>query len=204
MVPWSEPLTGRGFEKLFDEDGVSVFRHRRSALVRLGAEGRFGVPPDELRRVLLAYERHGKGLKRVVESRVLERGAGWLLVYQRLNLPVLDDRDHVLFVTWGEDDDRTLWTRFRAVNDQGPPPRDDVVRLTHHRGSWQLRAIDGGRATAARYQVSLDLGGLLPGWLARASAGDEVPALFGELCRLLDRPAGAAGLCPADPAPARD
>jgi len=204
MVPWSEPLTARGFERLFEEDGVTVYRHRRSEVVRLGAEGRFGVPPAELRRVLLAYERHEAGVERVVESRILDRGGNWLLVYQRLDLPLLDDRDHVLFVTWGADDDGALWTRFRAVNDQGPPPREDAVRLTHHRGSWQLRSIEGGRATRARYQVSLDLGGLVPSWLARTSAGDEVPALFADLCRLLGRPVSAAGVCPADAAPGAD
>jgi hypothetical protein len=100
-----------------------------------------------------------------------------MLVYQRLDLPVISDRDFVLKVTWGKEGGKR-WVRYRTVRGVGPAPRDGVVRVKHHQGSWQLTPTRRGEATLVRFQVSIDLGGWLPKSLARSGSGDEVPELF--------------------------
>jgi len=176
-LPLSRSLSRSGYTRVAKKDGVTVYRDKRSSIIDLAAEGVVHASPEQVQRALLDYPHHTGRIPRVAESRVLERRDSTLLVYQRLDLPLISDRDFTLAVRWGRDEDRTRWVDFRAVR-RGPRCRRGVVRVTHHTGSWELRPIRGGRATLARYQLSIDLSGYLPRWLARSGAGKEVPALF--------------------------
>jgi len=83
----------------------------------------------------------------------------------------------------------------RALGEGGPEPESGVVRVTHHDGSWQLKPIEGGTATWARFEAEIDLGGWLPMWLARAKSGDELPEVFREMSRLIVTHQLRSGLC---------
>jgi hypothetical protein len=165
------------------KNGVTVYRNKRSSITDIAAEGVVPTSPEQVQRALVDYRRHAGRIARVAESRILKRKNETLLVYQRLDLPLLSDRDFTLSVRWGRDEDRTHWVDFHTVP-RGPRCRRGVVRITHHTGSWELKPIRGGGATLARYQLSIDLAGYLPRWLARSNAGKEVPALFKAICRL--------------------
>lgn len=193
-VPLMPYLSSSAFETIAQEKGVRVYKHRTSEIIRIGAEGRFPAPPEQVRQALLDYPRQVGTIARLSEARVLSRAERALYVYQRLNLPVIDDRDFVLHVRHGADGEMR-WVSYWAVTDRGPRPRDGVVRVTNHRGTWVLEPTDNGRATRVRYQVSIDLGGMLPRWMARAGAGRELPELFGAICRL-SRPDRRYGQCP--------
>jgi hypothetical protein len=186
-VPLSRSLTRSGYERIGRREGVTVYKHRDSDIIRLGADGRIDAPPDKVLRALLDYERQVGVIDRLSESRVIARRDGWLRVYQRLNLPVIDDRDFTLEVRWGRSND-LRWITYRALRRRGVPERDGVVRVTRHRGSWQLEPLDGGRATRVRFMVAIDLGGWLPKWMARAGSGKEVPDLFVSIRRLVKTP----------------
>jgi hypothetical protein len=116
-------------------------------------------------------------VKNLQESRVLQRGPGELRVYQVLQLPVLDDRDFTLRVTWGGDE-HERWIRFATDEQEGPPPQPGMVRVHLHEGQWLLTPIEGGRRTHAFYRFRLDLGGSVPGWMGRGKAAKAVPGLF--------------------------
>lgn len=183
-IPLSTPLTHKGYDRIATKDGVNIYKHRRAKIIRLAAEGRFNAPPARVRQALLGYAHHAGTIKRVVESRILSQGDHWLLVYQRWDLPFISDRDFTMRVSWGEDG-TILWTSFKNVPSEGPPARRGVVRLPLHRGSWQLKPILGGKATQARYELSLDLGGWIPRWLTRTSKDMEVPELFAAIRRMI-------------------
>ena len=185
-IPLERSLTDCGYRRLFTRDGISVYRHRKSKLIRIAAEGTFDVPPARVRKALLSYSRHRGTIARVSESRVLSRGMSYLLVYQRLDLPVISDRDFTLLVRWGSDDG-VLWTSFRTLNSRGPAPQRGAVRMKTHRGSWQLKPIRGGRGTRARYMVTMDLGGWMPSWMARSGTSKEIPGLFRAITGLIGR-----------------
>jgi len=176
MIPMSVPLTSRGFEHIGRDYGVDVYQHRNSKIICIAGEGRIAAPPELVRRTLLDYERHPAMLDRVAVSRILNRAEHRMLVYQRLDLPLISDRDFNLQVRWGQHR-RLHWIHYRS-SPYGVSPQPGVVRVLHHRGSWQLMATPDGRSTFARYQSSIDLAGLLPSWMARSGAGDEVPELF--------------------------
>lgn len=187
LTPLDEPLTSAGFEKVAREDGVTAFKHTDSDVIGIAAEGRIDASPDEVRRALIDYDRQVGIISRLSEAKILDREATWLIVYQRLNLPVVSDRDYTLHVRWGNDDEVT-WITFSALAKTGPEPRDGVVRVAVHDGSWQLRPLDGGSATFARFQTRLDLGGWVPMWLARANAGRELLGVFRETRSMVDHP----------------
>lgn len=175
-VPLSRSFAHAGYEQIAQRKGVTVYKHRDSDIIRLGADGSIDAPPDEVLRALLDYERQVGVIDRLTESKVIARRDRKLRVYQRLNLPVIDDRDFTLEVRWGRSGD-LRWITYRALRSSSPE-RDGVVRVKHHQGSWQLEPIDGGRATRVRFMVAIDLGGWLPKWMARSGSGKEVPELF--------------------------
>jgi hypothetical protein len=184
MTPMERPLPQAGFERIEREDGVTVYKHPETEVIHLAAEGLLAASPAEVQDALLAYEEQVGQVERVAESRVLDRGADWLLIYQRLELPVVSDRDYTLCVNWGAEGD-SRWIRYRLERAAGPAAGDDAVRVPAHRGSWQLRPRRGGTATLARYETIMDMGGWIPRWLAKSAAGDEVPGVFADFRAML-------------------
>lgn len=168
-------LTTQGYEKVGERDGVTVYR-RADHAIDLAAEGEIDAPPDVVRKVLIDYGAHTKWVHGLVESRVLDKQDHSLDVYQRLDLPMLDDRDFTLHVTWSDEGEMRM-IRF-TTSDKGPPVPKGVVRVPVHEGSWQLEPVDGGTHTRALYRFRMELGGSLPMWMARGRASKDVPALF--------------------------
>jgi hypothetical protein len=177
-------LAQGGYVRMAEDKGVTVYRKEGAHVIELAAEGDIPASPTRVRQVLLDYSHHPKWVKSLAESRVLSTETNSMLVYQRLDLPLIHDRDFTLDVTWGEEGN-VLWTRFACANDRGPAERHGVVRVRVHEGGWRLEPTDGGRATHARYVLHLDLAGSLPGWMSRGRAAKDVPSLFEALRRQL-------------------
>jgi hypothetical protein len=173
----SHALASEGFYPIGEQRGVKVFRRDQGHGIELGAEGDFQAPPAQVLRVLLDYENHTRWVKGLAESKVLDKENGSLEVYQRLKLPIIEDRDYTMRVTWGNEGD-AYWLKFETDDKHGPPKKDGVVRLTTHSGGWYLEPIDGGRATHAVYRFHIDLGGSFPSWMGKGRAGKDVPNLF--------------------------
>lgn len=185
LTPFGTALTKvAGFEQIARKHGVTVFQDNDSPVIRLAAEGVLGAPPQAVLASLIDYDHQVGVIARVSAIKILERGPNHVVVYQRLNLPVIDDRDYVIRVTWGGSGDR-LWVKYHVVTDRGPAPQDGVVRVTHHDGSWQIRPAGDGTSSFMRYQFSMDMAGLIPRWLTKSTAGKEVPAVFSDVCKLL-------------------
>jgi uncharacterized protein YndB with AHSA1/START domain len=170
-------LSKEGYERIGEKAGVDVYR-RGGHAIDLAAEGEIDAPPEVVLKVLTDYGSHPKWVHGLAVSRVLDKRDGELDVYQRLHLPMLDDRDYAMHVTWkGSGNEREI--HFATTNDKCPaPPDKGVVRVPLHEGSWHLEAVDGGRHTHAVYRFRMELGGSLPMWMARGRAAKDVPALF--------------------------
>jgi hypothetical protein len=177
LVPLQQSLKSRGYKFIHQSHGVTVYRGTQGSIIELAAEGVFAASPQRVWRALTDYDQHAKWLKNIAESRILSRQSNALVVYQRLDLPLLSDRDYTLAVQWGTQNSQQ-WITFNCTARGGPAPRPGIVRLTVHEGGWQLQPLEGGKRTLARYQLRLDLAGSLPRWLARSSAGKELPDLF--------------------------
>jgi len=185
LTPLGQSLESQGYELIGEKRGVRVYKHRDGKTVRVAAEGVLPAPVAEVREAVTDYPSQQGKLDRVSESRVLRQGPSWLAVYQRLNLPVISDRDFTLMVRWGQDRG-VQWVTFDAADQLGPPPRHGTVRVTEHSGSWQLKPVNGTRATFVRFQTRIDFSGSVPRWMVRGGAAKEVPNVFVNLCRLTD------------------
>jgi hypothetical protein len=194
VAPARIELPRPGFELIANARGVAVYKNNSSDAVWIGAVGLIPAPPEQVYAALLHYEQQVGKIGRVSEAMVLSRGPSDLFVYERLNLPVISDRDFVLQVTYGEDMARR-WITYRAVSGHGPGPRDGIVRVIRHDGQWELMSTQDGKATLARCEFRINLGGSLPLWMAKAGAGREIPQLYSDICKL-SLGSGKAGTCP--------
>ena len=101
------------------------------------------------------------------------------------DLPVIDDRDYTIQVTWGADGP-ILWMRFTAANERGPKPVADVVRVNTHEGAWRFEP-EGGKGTRAVYRFHLDVAGNVPSWLGKGQAKDDIIDFFVRLNKELPK-----------------
>ncbi len=170
-------LSQQGFELIGNDRGINVYRHVHPVAIMLGAEGVIDAPPSVVREVLLDYANHPRWGQKLGVSQVLRREDHALDVYQRLALPIIADRDYTLHVTWGIDQD-VQWMRFVTANERGPAPVPGVVRVKLNEGSWHLHSVDGGKATYAVYQFTLQLAGAMPPGLGSGQASRDIVKLF--------------------------
>src|SRR6266545_4263152 len=92
LMTMTVALSREGYQRIGDRSGVTVYR-RAGHAIDLAAEGDIDAAPDVVMRVLTDYGSHPKWVHGLTVSRVLEQRDGALDVYQRLHLPMLDDRD---------------------------------------------------------------------------------------------------------------
>jgi hypothetical protein len=189
MFPWPAAIlavlmTSQGFAPIGGAQGVEVFQRQDASIIELIADGEIDAPPSAVQAVLIDYGAHPLMVHRLAESQVLQRSKGELLVYQRLKLPVVDDRDYTLRVTWIDTGD-TRSVRFLTANDKGPSIHKGVVRMPMLEGSWDLSPIRDGRATRAHYHFRIDFGGSVPHWMVRPGAAKDLPQLFEGLRHLV-------------------
>jgi hypothetical protein len=166
-----------GYKHVGGKNGVEVYRLTSSPVIDLVAEGDFDAPPSVVQRVILDYDHSRELSDRVAESRVLARSSGELTVYQRLDLPVVSDRDYTLRTRYGARGE-LRWTRSVVDNTRGPQPRQGVVRVPTLNGGWDLAPTKGGTATHAVYRVQIDMAGAIPMWMVSGGAAKDLPKLF--------------------------
>jgi hypothetical protein len=171
-----------GYKHVGGRNGVEVYRNTSSKVIELFAEGDIAAPPTVIRDVLFDYDHASKVTDNIAESRVLQRRGQEAVVYQRLKLPVISDRDFTVHSSW-QQHGATVTTQFAIDNTHGPQPRDGIVRLSTMNGEWELQPIRGGAATHARYHVQIDLGGSVPKWMVSGGAAKNLPKLFEGLRR---------------------
>ena len=64
--------------------------------------------------------------------------------------------------------------------------RKGIVRMRLLRGSWTIEALDATRSRVV-YQIAVDPGGRLPGWLVRRGAVRAVPDVIEQARRRLEQ-----------------
>jgi hypothetical protein len=172
-----DEILAEGFVAVGQRDGVTVYERDKLPGFELAAEGDIPAAPDRILRVLLDYPAHRTWEERLVECTVLGKGEGWLDVYERLGLPIIQDRDYTLHVTWG-DDHGVLWTKFATANQKGPAPVDGVVRVHAHQGGWRLAPAADGTSTHAFYRFHLDLDSSMTSTMGTGQAENDLVQLF--------------------------
>lgn len=177
FAPMTKSTESAGYEEMEEDRGVKVYKNKISQDIWLTAEGHFDTPPINVFVAILDYPRQVGVMKRIAKSQILDCGTGWMIVYQRLNLPMISDRDYVIRITYG-DDDGTYWVKYKAIEHVGPPVQPGVERVTRNEGSWQVKAGSSGRGALVHYEMMIDLGGWVPKWMVRHGADGEMQRVF--------------------------
>jgi hypothetical protein len=176
-----KPFSQLGYKLIKSKWGVKSYRHTASGPIRVAGEGVIPLPPDLVLGAILDYNHQVGVVDNLEESKILSRSDSKLRVYQRIDLPLVSDRDFTLDVRWGKKG-TTKWVTFKALPSGGG--KKGAVHVTKHHGKWTLVPTQGGRATYARFEVSIDLAGSIPGWLARRGSGKSMPELYKAMTKI--------------------
>ena len=94
-------------------------------------------------------------------------------MYFVLDLPVVKDRDVVVKVESGWDENKgTAWVTMTSINASEYKKDSGYVRMTSLKGRWDIIKKDENHVEVI-YQVHPELGGSLPAWIVNISAKDQ-------------------------------
>jgi hypothetical protein len=178
-VPWEEvaraDIAGRSlvvFSRLVNGSDIREVR----------GVGSFEAPSWIVKNVIDDVVHYKDFMPYTKVSDVLSRHDGYLVSYQRLQTPIVDDRDYTIKIY---DESRealngsVIWkNRWSEANKLGPPLPDGVVRVGINEGYWLLEDLDGGRRTKATYYVYTNPGGGLPAFIVNAANTQALPDLY--------------------------
>jgi hypothetical protein len=181
-----------------ERDRVKVYarEHAGSAVREMKAVGLVDAPPLEVWRVVRDYEAYPVSMPYTVEAKVLRRSAGdeVMLVYNRLEPPMVSSRDYLITITdesdWrdGRGFLKSSWTAAGADADALLPERQGVVRVRLNDGYWLLEPREAGRKTLATYSVYTAPGGAVPPFAANAANRVAVPRVFAAIRKAVAAP----------------
>lgn len=181
----------RAWRVVREEDGVELARRASDPPSFRGITVIDASLPRVLA-VLRDVSRHVEWRSRCVESRILARESPRVaLLYNRIagSWPVAD-RDAVLRSETHVDGPDAAHIDLRAVDSPLAPARDGAVRMPRLEGRYALRALAPER-TRVEYRMQLDLGGVVPGWLARFATEDMPVRTLAGLRRQVEATQGA-------------
>jgi len=182
-----------GWQRVSEKDGVTLFSRSRvgSSIKEFKGTGVISAAPGAVEKVLQDVGDYPTFMPYVTEVRVISRDDGNFLVYQRLNVPFVSDRDYTLRVEHGITNGpggviiyRDTW---QTADEAGPPPRRGTVRVRNNEGSWLLEPV-GGTSTQATYQIYTDSGGVIPAFLVNRGSQIVIPRLFDAIRKQVQDP----------------
>jgi Polyketide cyclase / dehydrase and lipid transport len=170
---WKEESNGKGVlvqSRL--RDGSTIKEFKGTGLIEAPASVVFAVLSDS--------EAYPTFMPYTLECRVLKREKDQVLVYQRLTLPLVSDRDYTLRTQhekWRGADGPSYRIHWQPANDLGPAAKSGVLRVNLCEGSWLLEA-QGANSTRATYVIYTDSGGTLPAFLANNGSRIGIGKVF--------------------------
>ncbi len=175
--------------------------------------GSFAAPPWLMKNVVDDVAHYMDFMPYSKAADVIAHRDGYMLSYQRISTPIINDRDYTVKITDESKEDaagKVIWKHhFKQANDLGPGPVDGVVRLETLEGWWMFEDLDGGKHTKATYYIYTNPGGGIPAFLANIANAQAVPDLYKAVGKASSFPRyaatrptlpGAAQVPPAAPA----
>lgn len=180
--------------------GKDVVIHSRarggSGIREFRAVGVIDATPAAVFAVLDDSEAYPKFMPYTSETRVLRRDKDTVVAYQRLELPIVSDRDYTLrskHQRWLGPDGPIYWIRWEPANDEGPAQKEGVQRVNVCEGGWLLEPNDGG-GTRAIYTIYTDSGGTIPPMLANSGSRTAIRKVFDAIRKQVKDPKYSAAV----------
>jgi len=177
-------------------NGVAIHsRIRKGATLKeFRGAGVIDAPPAMVFAVLDDAESFASFMPYTAESRVLKRDKNSVLGYQRLDLPLVSDRDYTLRserVKWLGPEGMIYRIHWTPANDLGPAPAPGVLRVNVCEGGWLLEP-QGSGATRATYTIYTDSGGAIPPIIANSGSKVAIRKVFEAIRKQVKDPKYAA------------
>lgn len=156
--------------------------HVDGVLTEWMATGNVDAQPFIVKNALDDYVPKVGQMPYLAETKVLKRDAKGAVIYNRTAPPLVDDRDYTIRMfddSYVRADGAVVYVaRWRTANDEGPAPRDGVVRVDKAEGYWRLDPIDDGKRTRATYFVVASPGGNIPQSIADMGTSSVMADIF--------------------------
>ncbi len=175
------PANTNPWDEVKNADGLRVWARDvpGSNIREVKAETDVAVAPERVWEVLADIEHYTEFMPYVLEARVLAPHETGHFEYQRIDPPLVDQRDYTLRVTRTANPALGEWRHsWVPANDRGPAAKNGVVRVTIAEGYWQLNRIDATH-TKVTYWLYTDPGGSIPAFVANKANTTSVPDLLG-------------------------
>ncbi len=174
--------SARGWALEAESKGIVIHSRVRegSAIKEFRGVGVIDAPPSEVFGVLDDSEAYPSFMPYTAECRVLKRERNSVLAYQRLELPLVSDRDYTLRTrneVWQGDQGRIYRIRWEPANDLGPARKPGVQRVNICEGGWLLEP-NGDDSTRATYVIYTDSGGAIPPFIANNGSRVAIRKVF--------------------------
>ncbi len=154
--------------------------HEGSQLKEFKGVGTIDATPSTVFSILDDSEAYPNFMPYTSECRVLKREKNTVLAYQRLEIPLVSDRDYTLRsqnAKWLGPDGAIFRIRWAPANAEGPAEKPGVLRVNVCEGGWLLEP-DGQGGTRATYSIFTDSGGALPPFLANNGSRIAIRKVF--------------------------
>lgn len=195
--------SGAEWEKESSAKGVTIHSrvHEGSQIREFKAVGSIDATPATVFSILDDSESYPSFMPYTSECRVLKREKNSVVAYQRLEVPLVSDRDYTLRsqnAKWIGPDGAIYRIRWAPANEEGPAEKSGVARVSVCEGGWLLEP-DGVGATRATYSIFTDSGGTLPPFIANNGSRIAIRKVFEAIRKRVKDPqfAAAAKLEPA-------
>ncbi len=185
---WEEAATA-------DIDGhkLTVYAREKAGDVKeVRGVGVFDAPSWVVKNVIDDVVNYKNFMPYTKESLVLSQHDGYIVTYQRLSTPIVEDRDYTLKIFDESREDvngKIVWkNRWSEANKLGPKPKDGVTRVGVNEGYWLLEDDASGKRTKATYYVYTNPGGAIPTFVINMANAQAVPELYRAVAKAVKKP----------------
>ena len=174
----------QGWVKVRSKGTLTIYNRSRdgSKVKELKAIGIVKAPPSAVRKAINDIEGYARFMPYTGEARVLSRGTNSVVVYERLEMPLVADRDFAIRMSdetrRGPDGSTRYVCRWQCADELAPPEKHGVVRIKTNEGSWTLEPVEGGRFTRVTYWIYTDPGGKIPVSILNSANTSAIPKVF--------------------------
>jgi ribosome-associated toxin RatA of RatAB toxin-antitoxin module len=178
---WTAAGTSRGVTLAFRDDPRLEVREVR-------ATTELPFPAARIFPIVCDFTHYGSLVSGVQETKMMSGAApSDYDIYLRYapRFVVVSARDVVVRVQGQSTPDGSSGCHWTDLKER-VPERTGVVRMPHLRGSWTIEPLDVTRSRVV-YQVAVDPGGRLPGWLVRRGAVSALPDVIEQVRQRLGR-----------------
>jgi hypothetical protein len=174
--------TATAWKQVGSQDGVAISSrsHAEATLEEFRAVGEIDAAPAAVFAIVNNPEEYPRFMPYTSECRVLHRFDHGIVAYQRLDLPLVSDRDYTLRSVYSKTAGpagATYRIHWEQANDLGPAPRPGVTRVKFCQGSWVIEPGTTGKSRVT-YTVCSGAVESLPAFVAEAGSKLAIHKIF--------------------------